>query len=76
VSRESAATKGRRYLIEGRLNVERVGDQVIVASYRGDLGDVYSLGYDPVRREWGCSCPALRRCSHLVVLQLVARRPA
>jgi uncharacterized Zn finger protein len=76
LSRESAATKGRRYLTEGRLNIEHVGDGRIVASCRGDLGDVYRLGYDPAKQEWRCTCPARQRCSHLVALQLVTRRPA
>jgi uncharacterized Zn finger protein len=76
LARESAAAKGRRYLLEGRLNVERVHDGLIVASCRGDQGDVYALGYDRERREWRCTCPALRRCSHLVALQLVTERPA
>ncbi|MEK6275993.1 MAG: hypothetical protein AABM30_11755 [Actinomycetota bacterium] len=75
-TRESVATKGRRYLVEGRLIVERVGNGFIVASCRGDQGDVYALGYDPAKRQWRCTCPALRRCSHLVALQLVAERPA
>ena len=76
VSRESANVKGRRYLVEGRLHVERVRDGLIVASCRGDSGATYALGFDPTRREWRCACPALRRCSHLVALQLVTERPA
>jgi hypothetical protein len=68
--------RGRRYLTEGRLTVERAGDGAIVASCRGDSGDMYRLGYDPGRREWRCTCPAKTRCSHLVALQLVTKRPA
>lgn len=76
IARESAAAKGRRYLAEGRLTVEHVGDGLVVASCRGDSGDVYALGYDPKRQQWHCTCPALRRCSHLVALQLVTVREA
>jgi uncharacterized Zn finger protein len=75
-ARESAANKGRRYLVEGRLHVEHVHEGLIVASCRGDSGATYALGYDPERREWRCTCPARQRCSHLVALQLVTERPA
>jgi uncharacterized Zn finger protein len=66
--------KGRRYLIEGRLIVERVDGQIVVASCRDDSGATYKLGYDPGGQEWRCTCPALRRCSHLVALQLITVR--
>ncbi len=66
--REGAEAKGRRYLTEGRLTVERVGD-VIEATCRGN-GESYRLGHDG--HAWWCSCPALsRRCAHLLALQLV-----
>lgn len=78
-SRENAATKGRRLLIEGRLDVKRVvteGDLagLIVATCRGDSGEVYQLGFDPRpgQRKWRCTCPELRgNCSHLHALKLV-----
>jgi uncharacterized Zn finger protein len=70
-SRESAAVKGRRYLVEGRLRVERVENDLVVASCRGDSGETYKLVYDPGRKQWRCSCPARTRCSHLAALQLV-----
>jgi uncharacterized Zn finger protein len=73
-SRESAAVKGRRYLTEGRLTVEHVVHDVVVASCRGDSGETYKLGYDPARQDWDCSCPARTRCSHLVALMLVTVR--
>jgi uncharacterized Zn finger protein len=78
VPRESAAVKGRRLLAEGRLAVLVAGDParpgLIVAECKGDSGAVYSLGYDPRSDRWGCTCPALGRCSHLVALMLVTRR--
>jgi hypothetical protein len=72
--RESAAMKGRRYLIEGRLNVERVDGHEVRATCQGDSGELYALGYGP--QAWYCNCPALRRCAHLTALMLITRRPA
>ena len=75
---ESVDVKGRRLLGEGRLVVRTVGDAnrpgLIVASCRGDSGDIYALGYDPGKNEWRCSCEARGKCSHLVALQLVTVR--
>jgi hypothetical protein len=72
MTRESAEAKGRRYLGEGRLIVEYVDDRLIRATCRGG-GAVYVLGHE--RDRWYCTCPALRRCGHLVALQLATRRP-
>jgi uncharacterized Zn finger protein len=70
MARESAAAKGRRYAVEGRLVILRVSDDEIVARCRGD-GALYDLGWDPGRR-WHCSCPARTdRCAHLTALRLV-----
>jgi uncharacterized Zn finger protein len=74
-ARESAAVKGRRYLVEGRLRLKHVSDRLIVANCRGDQGDVYAVGWDPDRKDWHCTCPALRRCSHIVALGLVVEKP-
>jgi hypothetical protein len=74
LGRESAAVKGRRYLTEGRLTVERVDGALVSGMCRGDSGELYTLGYGP--QAWHCDCPALRRCSHLTALMLVTRRPA
>ena len=71
LGRENAAAKGRRYLTEGRLTVERVDGDLVGASCRGDSGETYRLGYDPAQQEWHCTCPARGRCSHLVALMLV-----
>lgn len=71
--RESAADKGRRLLVEGRLVVREVRPTgTIVAECRGDSGEVYALGYDARRKQWRCTCAEMKgRCSHLVALQLV-----
>lgn len=70
--RESAEQKGRRYLVEGRLRIERVAGGVIRARCRGG-GDEYELGFRD--GAWYCHCPALTRCAHLVALELVSVRP-
>lgn len=68
--RKNAATKGRRYLTEGRLTVHTVEDDLIVASCRGDSAVVYRLTWDP--GGWDCTCPAVTdKCSHLRALRLV-----
>ena len=73
VGRENIQTKGRRYLIEGRLSVRLVSHSQVVASCRG-TGEVWTVGYQ--RGGWYCTCPAKGRCSHLEALQLVVVRPA
>src|SRR5687768_7537420 len=69
--RESAEQKGRRYLLEGRLVIERVDERGVRARCRGG-GAVYELGFDG--SDWFCSCPALTRCAHLIALQTVTVR--
>lgn len=66
---ENAEAKGRRYLIDGRLVVERVDMDAIVASCRG-AGQVWRLGWTATRG-WCCTCPARGTCSHLHALQAV-----
>jgi hypothetical protein len=56
--RKNAETKGRRYVAEGRLLVERVDEHGIRASCRGG-GGVSALGHDGVA--WFCSCPGSAR---------------
>lgn len=69
---ENIEQKGRRYLTEGRLSVLTVNPQtgLVVARCKGSE-DTYSLGYDPRSRQWRCTCPAPRRCAHLIALRLV-----
>lgn len=75
MSRESAADKGRRLLVEGRLIIVRVDSTgYIHAQCRGDSGEVYDLGFDPENTQWRCTCKARGTCSHLVALQLVTIR--
>jgi len=66
--RESAATKGRRYLTEGRVVIEVVGPGHVSAVIRGE-GAIYRTMYS--RGAWWCSCPARRDCAHIRALKLV-----
>jgi hypothetical protein len=67
---ESVATKGGRYLTEGRLIVRSVDEYAgtLRADCRGN-GAVYALGRDG--SGWFCSCPARGNCAHLEALRLV-----
>lgn len=73
IGRENIETKGRRYLIEGRLHVRYCAPDRIQAFCRG-TEETHRLGWEP-RYGYGCSCAAKGRCSHLVALQLVTQRP-
>lgn len=68
--REDVEAKARRYLVEGRLVVSAITGDDITATCRGQGGS-YDLGHDG---GWWCSCPARRRCAHLIALQLVTCR--
>ena len=68
MARENAEAKGRRYLVEAQLLVELVNELEVSALCSGD-GAVYELGF--TAGAWFCTCPALRRCSHLIALGLV-----
>ena len=69
-SRENKQDKARRYLCEGRLTVLEVNriTGFIRAIVKGD-GALHRVRHDG--GEWHCSCPALRRCSHLLAVGLV-----
>jgi hypothetical protein len=73
--RESAHTKARRYITEGRLTITRVTDDGVDAHCRGD-GEIHELGLD-AGNNWHCTCPARTRdCAHLLALRLVTLRTA
>jgi len=65
--REGVEAKGRRYLLEGRLQVSHVGPNDVRARCRGG-GHLYEISYD---NDWTCTCPARGRCAHIVAAQLV-----
>jgi uncharacterized Zn finger protein len=72
MTRESADSKGRRYLTEGRLTLTFVEGDRVAAYCRGD-GELYEVGHDPAQG-WFCSCAARSDCAHLVALRLVTVR--
>jgi hypothetical protein len=77
MSRENAELKARRYLVEGRLEIQRVNNDVILARCPGDAGDTYNIRWDDQRDEWRCNCPAFGpRCAHILALARVVRKPA
>jgi hypothetical protein len=70
--REDARRKGLRLLMDGRLTVLEVSSSGLIhAECKGDSGELYSLGFDPWKREWRCGCQARTKCSHLWALQTV-----
>jgi hypothetical protein len=80
VARENVQEKGRRMLTEGRLTVEYVSSSAderapIMATCKGDSGEVYDLGYRADQKRWGCTCEARGECAHLVALKLVTVKP-
>ena len=69
--RENAAAKGRRYLAEGRLILNKVDrpNRIVQGTCRGD-GAVYYLGFG--RGRWWCNCPVRSdACAHLIAARLV-----
>ena len=64
MTRESAASKGRRYLVEGRLCLTHLDQDDVSAWCRGDSGEIYDVGHD-FCRGWFCSCAARGDCAHL-----------
>ena len=66
--RENVREKAARLLVSGRLRVVKVDGPLIVAECRGDSGGLYHLGFDPIRKQWRCTCEARTACSHLTAL--------
>jgi hypothetical protein len=70
--RESASSKARRLLTEGRIRITGANtvEPFLAATVRGDSGSIYEVGFEP-DGGWWCSCDARGRCSHLISLQLL-----
>jgi len=69
VSRESAVAKSKRYLVEGRVVLERVLPGGVIATVRGE-GHRYRVEYHA--GIWSCSCQAKGpRCCHLLAVKSV-----
>ena len=71
--REDAATKARRLLVEGRVTIRTLSDDLIEARVRGDSARHYDVIWEP--SGWSCDCDALSRCSHTRAVQLVVLEP-
>ena len=72
--RESAATKARRLLTEGRVTITRVDGAEINALVRGDSAGLYLVQHRP--GWWTCLCDAISTlCSHVRAVQLVTVVP-
>jgi uncharacterized Zn finger protein len=69
MTRESAADKGDRYLLEGRLVVVAAEPGYFLATVRGN-GEVHTVTYG--RGGWSCTCEARSTCSHLHAARLIA----
>jgi uncharacterized Zn finger protein len=77
--REDAATKARRYLIEGRVTITLVHGREVAAVVRGDTAMTYRVRHRD--GAWADDCPArTASCSHIRAVQLVTQpagwRPA
>ena len=68
MARESAATKARRYLTEGRVVVTRAEPNRAGAIVRGD-GHLWHVTVNGPH--WTCTCPCRQRCSHMQAVGLV-----
>lgn len=66
--RENAASKGRRYLTEGRVVITRLNTGSVDAVVRGD-GTHHAVAWRP--HLWTCTCEARGTCSHLLAVRLV-----
>jgi uncharacterized Zn finger protein len=74
VVRESAMTKARRLLAEGRVSITRVDGAAVDALVRGDSARLHLVQHRP--GWWTCPCDALSvRCSHVQAVQLVTLVP-
>ena len=63
MSRENAAAKANRYLVEGRIVLSLVTTLQVKGTARGD-GALWRFGYD--QGAWWCDCPARSdQCCHL-----------
>ncbi|WP_436792614.1 hypothetical protein [Actinospongicola halichondriae] len=70
MARETVRDKAGRYLLEGRVILNRVDARMVVARVRGD-GAIYSTGW--ANGAWSCDCPHQARtdCSHVLALKRV-----
>ena len=70
---ENAQAKAARLAGSGWVTLRVLTADLVAACVRGDSARQYSTGYDP--SGWWCTCPAVRRCSHVRAVQLVVLEP-
>ena len=68
--REGVEAKGRRLLVEGRLDVEARVPTLARVRVRGDTGVVHVAEWHR-GDAWTCTCPARGRCSHITAAMLI-----
>ncbi len=74
MSAETAHTKARRLLAEGRVRIKWASDQLTVAAVRGD-SSIYDVRWTRLQG-WSCSCACFGRgCSHIAAVRAVTTRP-
>jgi hypothetical protein len=69
MTRETVASKARRYLVEQRLTVIRVVGDLADAVVQSGTGE-HHVSHDPARG-WHCTCRARGHCSHAAALKMV-----
>lgn len=73
--RENVETRGRRYLVEGRLTLMTLNmHRGIITARCVGRGQTHHLGYNA--SGYWCDCEARSRCAHLVALELVTEKPS
>lgn len=70
--RESKAAKAARLLLEQRVTITHVSDDLISARVRG-TGSEYLVTRDPER--WSCECENPGECSHVLAVRHVTLVP-
>lgn len=73
MSRENAAAKARRLLVEARVRILSANEDNghVSAEVRGDTARVYAVDYEAGEGGWSCTCPARGACAHLQAVQLI-----
>jgi uncharacterized Zn finger protein len=69
--RENAATRARRLLVEGRVQIRRCDERGVLADVRGDTGVLRRVLWDAHAEMWSCGCPARSRCAHVLAVAAV-----
>ena len=73
MTRENAAAKARRLLVEGRIRILSASedDGFVSAEVRGDSARVYTVSHEANDGGWRCDCATRGVCSHIAAVQLI-----